>query len=230
MHKFMKRTRLRQFIGKYDFPAHLFVVFDILTGCASRAFWTLQTKILLRILGCPYGRGLRVDGHVIIRVARRGAIRIGENVIINSRSGSNLMGRTNPTILHCIGEGRISFGDNSGCSFAALSSRSTIRVGTNTKIGGNVRIYDHDYHTLDYQSRRTPATDITTVKSAPVVIGNDVLIGANAIILKGVTIGDRSIVGAGAVVSIKNVPPASLLAGNPAGIIRNLETDEPRPA
>ena len=223
MHGVMKKTRLLRFIDKYDFPAHLFVVIDIIVAHASTFFWTLRTKMLLRILGCPYGRSFRVDGHVIIRVARRGAIRFGENVIINSRTGSNLVGRTTPTILHCMGDGHITFGDNSGCSFAVLSSKSSIRIGDNTKIGGNARIYDHDYHSLDYLSRRSPANDIVACKTAPVVIGDDILIGANAIILKGVAIGERSIVGAGAVVSMKDIPTDSLVVGNPARVIRNLK-------
>lgn len=223
MGRAMNITRLRQFIAKYDFPAHLFVLADIAVGRISTFFWTLHTRLLLLVLGCPCGRNLRVDGHVIIRVGRRGAIRIGENVVINSRAGSNLVGRTNPTILHCLGDGHITFGNNSGCSFAVLSSKSSIRIGANTKLGGNARIYDHDYHALDYLSRRSPVNDTAACKTAPVVIGDDSLIGANAIILKGVNIGERSVVGAGAVVSIKNIPPGSLLAGNPARILRNLE-------
>jgi acetyltransferase-like isoleucine patch superfamily enzyme len=223
MNRAMNKTRLRQFIGKYDFPAHLFVLFDIAAGRLSTFVWTLHTKLLLLLLGCPYGRNLRVDGRVIIRVARRGAIRLGDNVCINSRTGSNLVGRTNPTILHCMGDGHITFGNNSGCSFAVLSSKSSIRIGDNTKIGGNARIYDHDYHALDYLSRRTPATDIAACKTAPVVIGDDILIGANAIILKGVAVGDRSVIGASSLVTIKNIPPDSLAAGNPARVIRNLK-------
>ncbi|HTS16517.1 MAG TPA: acyltransferase [Verrucomicrobiae bacterium] len=219
----MNLTRLRQFLGKYDFPAHLFVLFDITIGHISTLFWTLETKLLLRLLGCPFGRRFRVDGRTIIRAARRGALRFGQDVTINSRTGSNLVGRTNLTILHCMGEGRITFGDHSGCSFAVLSSKSSIRVGSHTKIGGNARIYDHDYHALDSLSRRSPASDIGECKTAPVVIGEDVLIGANAIILKGVTIGDRSVIGAGAVVSLKDIPPDSLVAGNPARVIRTLK-------
>jgi len=206
------------------------LLIDWLTRWISCLVSTWRLKLILRWLGCAYGRGLLVDGHVIIRVARRGAIRIGENVGINSRTGSNLVGRTNPTILHCTGDGHITFGDNSGCSFAVLSSKSSIRIGNNTKIGGNARIYDHDYHALDYLSRRSPVDDIAACKTAPIVIGDDILIGTNAIILKGVTIGERSIVGAGAVVSIKNVPPGSVLAGNPARILRNLEADTQPPS
>jgi acetyltransferase-like isoleucine patch superfamily enzyme len=108
-----------------------------------------------------------------------------------------------------------------------FSSRNDIRVGSNVKIGGNARIYDHDYHALDYLSRRDPEQDFDQEKSAPVVIGDDVFIGANSIILKGVTIGDRSIIGAGSVVSLKDIPPDSLVAGNPARIIRNLAAHKP---
>jgi len=219
----MNRTRLRQFIGKHDPPAHLFALFDIVMGYVSTLLWTIQAKLVLRTLGCPYGRNLRVDGHVVLRAPRRGAIRIGANVFIKSRGGANLVGRTNPTILNCLGEGHISFGDNSGCSFAVLSSKSSIRIGQNTIIGGNTRIYDHDFHALDYLPRRTMESDEAACKTAPVVIGDDVMIGANAIILKGVTIGDRSVIGAGAVVSLKDIPPDSLVAGNPARVIRSLK-------
>ena|ERR1017187_1769766 len=222
MHEVMNKTRLQQFIDKYDFPAQLFVVCNIIVGYASGFFWTLWTKMLLRVFGCPYGRGFLVDGRAIIRVARRGAIRIGENVIINSRTGANLVGRTNPTIFYCFSGGSISMGDNSGCSFAVLSSKTAIRIGQNVKIGGNARIYDHDFHALDYLARREEAADLAACKTAPVTIGDDVLIGANAIILKGVTIGDRSIIGAGSVVSLKEIPPDSLVAGNPASVVKKL--------
>jgi acetyltransferase-like isoleucine patch superfamily enzyme len=89
-------------------------------------------------------------------------------------------------------------------------------------MGGNVRIYNHDYHALDYRARRDPVADAAGCQSAPVVIGDDVFIGVNAIILKGVTIGDRSIVGAGAVVSLKTIPTDSLVVGNPARIVKRL--------
>jgi acetyltransferase-like isoleucine patch superfamily enzyme len=218
----MTNGKLRRFIRKYDFPAHLFVLFDVVLGFVSTLLWTVWTKSVLRVLGCPYGRRFRVDGHVIVRAARRGAIRIGENVTIKSRAGSNLVGKTNSAILHCWGEGRISIGDHSGCSFAILSSQSSICIGQHVNIGGNARIYDHDFHALDDLSRRDAVADVAACKTAPIVIGDDVLIGANAIILKGVHVGDRSVIGAGAVVALKNIPPDSLVAGNPAQVIRSL--------
>lgn len=163
-----------------------------------------------------------MDGHVIVRTARRGAIRIGENVAFSSRTGSNLVGGSNPVILHCLGEGCITIGDHSGCSFAILSSQSSICIGQHVNIGGNVRICDHGFHALDHLSRRDAVADVAACRTAPIVIGDDVLIGANAIILKGVHIGDRSIIGAGAVVALKDIPPDSVVAGNPACVVRSL--------
>jgi acetyltransferase-like isoleucine patch superfamily enzyme len=96
-------------------------------------------------------------------------------------------------------------------------------VGDRVNIGGNVRIFDHDYHPLDHLVRRNSAQDPAEIKSHPVVIGDDVFIGTNAIILKGVHIGDRSVIGACAVVALKNIPPDSLVAGNPARVLRNLK-------
>jgi acetyltransferase-like isoleucine patch superfamily enzyme len=52
------------------------------------------------------------------------------------------------------------------------------------------------------------------------MIEDDVFVGANAIILKGVHVGARSVIGAGAVVTLREIPPDSVVAGNPAGIVR----------
>jgi len=200
---------------------------DWLTGSISRLLSTWRLKLVLRWLGCAYGRRLMADGIVVVQVRHPGSITIGNNVIIRSRFRSNLVGTTGPTVFHCIRDGRVSIGDNSGCSSTVFSSRSSIHVGQNVKIGGNVRIYDHDFHAVDYLTRRDPIQDAIQSKTAPVVIGDDVFIGVNAIILKGVTVGDRSVIGAGAVVSIKDIPPDSLVAGNPAQIIRSLGAAQP---
>ncbi len=187
---------------------------------------TWRAKLVLRLLGCHYGRDLRVDGGLVIRSSRRGTIHLGSHVTIVSRFRANLVGMTNPTVFQCFRDGRIAIGDQSGCSSTIFSSRTSIQVGCRVKIGGNVRIYDHDYHAVDHLARRDSQQDMIQCKSAPVVIGDDVFIGANSIILKGVTIGDRSVIGAGSVVSLKEIPPDSLVAGNPARILRNLAADK----
>ena len=202
---------------------YLTLTLDCLIAWLSVCWSTLRFKTLLRMLGCRYGRKLRVDGRTVVRVRNAAAITIGDHVSINSRFMANLAGMTNPTVFQCIDNGSIHIGDDSGCSATVFSSRASIHVGRQVKIGSNVRIYDHDFHSLDHLRRREAAQDGAGCTSAPVVIGDDVFIGANAVILKGVAIGDRSVIGAGAVVSLKSIPPDSLVGGNPARIIKSLK-------
>ncbi len=209
-------------LTKYPPAATLLILRDIFATKISTPICTAKAKLILSALGCHYGRNLSVDGKFIIRIHRTGTIRLGDNVSVQSRFMSNLAGLTNPTVFHCIGDGSITLGNNSGCSGAILSSRSRIEIGNHVKIGANVRIYDHDYHSPNFMDRRDDESDHAHCETAPVLIADDVFIGANAIILKGVTIGPRCVIGAGAVVSLKQIPADSLVAGNPARVIGNL--------
>jgi len=82
-----------------------------------------------------------------------------------------------------------------------------IHIGNNSIIGYNTTILAHEYLIDEY-------------RLGDVYIGSNVMIGANALILPGVTIGDNAIVGAGAVVT-KDVPANAFVGGNPARIIKN---------
>ena len=80
---------------------------------------------------------------------------------------------------------------------------------------------DSNHHSTDWRIRGT-AEDGLRVVSAPIVIGDHVFIGARSIILKGVTIGEKAIVAAGSVV-VKDVPPLTIVAGNPAKVIKKMQ-------
>jgi acetyltransferase-like isoleucine patch superfamily enzyme len=214
-------SRIRQFIDKYRFPIHLVVLRDILVRKASVCFWTSWSRLIFALHGCRVAQGLKVDGRLIIRTALKGGITIGRNFKVDTRRLSNLVGLKGSSILCCYGNGRIAIGDNSGMSAAVLSSRSEIRIGNHVMLGGNVRIFDHDFHSLDPTDRRDPDRDKLNCRTAPVVIGDDVLVGADAIILKGVRIGARSVIGAGAVVTLPDIPSDSIIAGNPARVVRS---------
>lgn len=196
------------------------IALERLTTLLSQTWSTAWLKLKLRCLGCPYGSGLVADGRVVVRARRPDAIRLGNHVALKSRFASNLVGLSGPTVLECIFDGQICIGDHSGCSSVVISSRCKVTIGRNVNIGGNARIFDHDFHSLDPLVRRDPQRDYEAAAAAPVLIGDDVFIGTQAIILKGVTIGDRAIVGAGAVVSMRHVPADSVVIGNPARVVR----------
>ena len=95
-----------------------------------------------------------------------------------------------------------------------LLCSNSIIIGNDCAISHDVTIMDSDFHNIDYANHE---------KSAPVNIGNHVWIGSRAMILKGVTIGDGAIIGAGSVVT-KDVPTKSIVAGVPAKVIKeNIE-------
>ena len=78
---------------------------------------------------------------------------------------------------------------------------------------------DSDAHSLNYLERRMPSLDQIKKKNAPIIIEDDVLIGTRSIILKGVTIGARSVIGSGSVVT-KSIPADCIAAGNPCKVIK----------
>ena len=91
---------------------------------------------------------------------------------------------------------------------ASVSAHQLVTIGSRCAIGFDVLIMDADGHSVDGR----PST-------APVTIGDDVWIGARAMVLKGVSIGDGAVIGACSLVT-RDVPPGALVAGNPARVIR----------
>ncbi|TNE75065.1 acyltransferase [bacterium] len=113
-----------------------------------------------------------------------------------------------------------------------LISAESITIGDDVLISWGVTIVDHNSHAIEFSKRKDDVTnwaegnkDWTHVKRESVVIGNKCWIGFNVIILKGVKLGEGCVVGAGSVVT-KSFPAWSVIAGNPAKLIRVLGEDE----
>lgn len=149
---------------------------------------------------------------------------MGERVTLNASVRRNTLESRGPNILQTVRPGAaISIGNDTGMTSATISSAVAITVGERVLIGAGVLITDNDHHVVSPgkgQQRRfmgLPSTDATDA----VVIGDDVFIGARAIVLKGVTIGNGSVVGAGSVVT-QSIPPFTVAAGNPCRVVKNL--------
>lgn len=110
----------------------------------------------------------------------------------------------------------LTIGNDVGVSSTRMWIHDSIKIGNHVKIGGCVLMTDTDAYPIDFMARRSSHEG---TKSAPIVIEDDVWIGAHCIILKGVTIGARSIIGAGSVV-IKSIPADCVAAGNPCRVIK----------
>ena len=109
-------------------------------------------------------------------------------------------------------------GDGCGISAATLVAAERIEIGKNVWIGVGCRIYDCDFHPLDAVARLRGDSG----KTAPVTIADNVWLAADVIVLKGVAIGENTVVAAGSVVT-KSLPADVLAGGNPAKIIRPLQ-------
>lgn len=158
-----------------------------------------------------------------IQIINSGKCIFGKRVVFNNRLTSNFVGLFKPCTICVEKTGYLEIGDYSGFSGVSIYCSNKIIFGKYINCGGNVSIWDTDFHPLDFEDRRV--NDSSKVNSAPILIDDDVFIGANSIILKGVSIGARSIIGAGSVVT-KNIPSDEIWAGNPARFIMKVRERE----
>lgn len=161
----------------------------------------------------------QINGFLKISNSTGGIIKIGNGTIINSSWYANKSGGgADRTCLVTENNGKILIGDHVGISNSTIYSRISITIEENVLIGVNCTIYDNDFHSTDANARQNGNR---CIKAEPVVIKRGAWIGGHCIILKGVTIGENSVVGAGSVVT-HSVPDNELWAGNPARFIKRI--------
>ncbi len=159
---------------------------------------------------------LGIFGRICVQ-NRNGAIRIGSRCVFNSGKGHNLIG--GDTVCRLVVDGGyLQIGDRVGISNSTIVSRKKVVIEDDVFIGGSCKIYDHDFHPIDYKKR---IMFLEEIQSAPVVIKKGAFIGAHTIILKGVTVGERAVIGAGSVVT-RDIPEDEIWAGNPVQFIKRI--------
>jgi acetyltransferase-like isoleucine patch superfamily enzyme len=158
-------------------------------------------------------------------ISLKGKMSIGSQFEMNNGLYNNMIGRQQPCFFIVEKKGILTIGDNVGISATAIVCSNSVVIEDNVRIGGGTVIYDTDFHSLNYKERIAKPEIRINIKTVPVIIKRNAFIGSNCTILKGVTIGENSIVGASSVVS-KNIPNNEIWGGNPARFIKKLEKYE----
>lgn len=171
------------------------------------------------VRACLFVKGIRTlqktywNGFPFISKSKGSTIEIGRGCRFASRQTSNLMGVNHRCMLSTSSPcSTLQIGDRCGFTGVTIWCFEKITLGNNVRVGANVTIMDGDAHQDDPRSG----------ENSPITIEDNVWIGANTIVLKGVTIGRNTLIGAGSVVT-KSIPANVLAAGNPCRVIRSLE-------
>lgn len=195
----------------HDFRGEIWFICAKIFKIQHTAITTMLTKVLLTIGGTKYGKNLSCRGILQVSRAQCSTIVIGNNCKFNSSSLYNQRGIDHRCIISTGKEkARIIIGDRCGFSGVSVVADKEVIIGNDVTIGVGVRIGDRDDHEELYETN-----------AKPVHIGNHVWLGMNVTVMKGVTIGDNSIVGAGAIVT-KDIPSGVVAAGIPAKVIKIL--------
>lgn len=185
-------------------------------------------RMLEKSIKREFTKGAILSGEIEVTIranllnhGSRANVRLGKYVVIDGT-------------LECYEKGMLSIGDYSFIGRSRIFAAHNICIGKGALISDNVIILDSDLHSSSASKRFEVAVAWSMgrfpnvyegIPGKPVVIADHVWIGANSVILKGITIGEGAIVGAGSVVT-KDVPPYTIVAGNPAKIIREIPLDE----
>jgi acetyltransferase-like isoleucine patch superfamily enzyme len=168
-----------------------------------------------------FGNNLVIFGSIYLDINQDSYIEIGDNCTIKSGLGYNPISRNIKSSITSEYNSKLIIGNNFGMSSSCIWVHNSITIGDNVIVGADTIIVDSNCHSLNFLNRRMVNLDLNDKLSDKIIIGNDVFIGTRCIILKGVTIGSRSIIGSGSVV-VNDVEPDSIYAGNPAFKIRDL--------
>ncbi|AZV55533.1 acyltransferase [Clostridium sp. AWRP] len=185
-----------------------------------KVFEKIVNMILFHYFGVDLGgKTYHIEGILTIRADTKHSITIGKNVEFRSGKKYNIIGGDTRLILRTYRGGKIAIGNNVGISNSSLVSMNNIIIEDDVMIGGSCKIWNTDFHSLNMEQRMESYD--TNIQSAPIRIKRGAFIGACSIVLKGVTIGEKSIVGAGSVVT-KSIPDGEIWGGAPAKFIRKI--------
>lgn len=182
---------------------------------------SIHTKLIFNLNGIQYGNGIIASGIPYIHISRRGKVQIGNKLSLGNWAVTNASGLVGKCKLEVRNNATLTIGNNVGMTATTIICHKNIKIEDNVMIGVGTHIYDTNFHNIASFLRIDMHDPQNSVKSAPILLHKNVFIRAYSIILKGVTIGENSVVAAGSVV-VKSIPPNQLWGGNPARFIKNI--------
>lgn len=181
--------------------------------------YLLQNAVFNWLYAGRLGTSIKIFGVPLLQVPNWKNVRVGQGVWLISDSYFSEPGISHPVLIRLLNDSaRLSIGDNVGISGGGICVQTEVIIGNDVMLGANTFITDTDFHPLLAENRRFSDANIRT---RPVLIEDNVFIGMNSLILKGVHIGRNSVIGAGSVVS-HDVPANEIWAGNPARFVKRL--------
>ena len=171
-------------------------------------------KIYFFLNNIKYGKNFRVFNHLYLKIHVGALVQIGNNCTIMSGAGLNPLSRNIKTCIYVGKKATLKLGNDVGISSSTLWVKESVSIGNSVAIGADCIIMDTDAHNLDWKIR---CSEETNEYGESV----DMVTAARCIILKGVTIGARSIIGSGSIVT-KDIPSDCIAAGNPCKVIKSI--------
>lgn len=211
----MKKIQRLFLIAKNDFWGVVFwAVLIVRKNCNIFLFNNL-IHLICYLKGVKIGEKVIFNGLPDIRRYPESKIIIGNNCLLNSAKNSVVFGLRKPCTFATLNKNsEIIIGNNVGLAGVIIVSASKIELCNNVMMGANCMILDTDLHNPDQNKRLLGDTG----PSRPILIRDNVFIGANCHILKGVTIGENSIIGINSVV-LNSIPKNSIAIGNPCKLV-----------
>lgn len=203
-------------MSSIDIQAFFFIIVRKAYMQAMRVFVSTILRFKIKSQGIRLGKNSKFFGLSTFVRFPYSEIIIGDNVILRSNEVANLIGINRRCIFSTHSKNsKLNIGNNCGFSGTVIGVFDNITIGNNVRCGANTLITDSDWHLDDYRSGAPQ----------PIIIEDNVWLGVNSVVLKGVTIGKNSVIGANSVVT-KNIPPNVIAAGNPCRVIKEITNNE----